>query len=392
MTPPARILFFLPSVRPYIDRIRMLAEVAEEADRFVLLIGHDDGLADHPDRDRLDVEIASFGRGGRPANLWRANRTASRLIKGERINIVHDTFGNLLPLMHMKRRFPEVSFCTSLFNLIGWRAEHVWGGMPLHRLLRSRGGALMYVNRWVEHRTVNRADHVIVQAPGLIPRLREYADVPDERLNVVTNNVDTEFWRPPSKRIAYGDDHQELRLLYIGGIGPSRGGPAMLDMLASLVEKGIDAKLTIIGGWERYAENVIRKRVRELALGDRVSFPGRVSREGVRDAFYRNDLFVYQTINDGSPRIVLEAMASGIPILASHHPGTDVLDPDEEIISFTDYSDVPMMIGLAEKFIDDPRSFWVRAGLGRDTVIKKFSPVPVSRQYLDLYEKVLLRP
>lgn len=389
MTPPARILFFLPSVRPYIDRIRMLVEVAENVDRFVLVIGHDDGLADHPDRDRVDVKIAGFGRGGRPANLWRANRMTSRLIKSERINVVHDTFGNLLPLMYMKRRFPEVRFCTSLFNLIGWRAKHVWGDMPLHRLLRSQGGPLMYANRWVEHRTVNRADHVIVQAPGLIPRLREYADVPDERLNMVTNNVDTEFWRPPSERIAYGVDHQELRLLYIGGIGPSRGGPAMLDMMAKLAGDGIDAKLTIIGGWERYAEEPIRRRVEELGIGERVSFPGRVSREGVRDAFHENDLFVYQTINDGSPRIVLEAMASGIPILASHHPGTDVLDPREEIINFTDYSDVPKMIDLVKAFTNDLGAFWKRAELGRETAVEKFSPDAVSRQYLDLYERVL---
>jgi glycosyltransferase involved in cell wall biosynthesis len=368
----------------------MLGEVARNTDRFIFLIGRDDGLSEIPDVDDLDFVLASFGRGGRVANLWRANRIASRLIKNERINVVHDTFGNLLPLMYMKRRFPDVSFCTSLFNLVGWRARHVWGDMPLHRLLRSRGGALMFANHWVEHRTVNRADHVIVQAPGLIPRLREYADVPDERLEVITNNVDTEFWHPQADRIAYGKDHSELRLLYIGGIGPSRGGPAMLDMMARLVGDGINVKLTIIGGWERYAEEMIRERVQELNIGDRVSFPGRVTREGVRDAFHENDLFVYQTINDGSPRIVLEAMASGIPILASHHPGTDVLDPDQEIINFTDYSDVPQMVESVTNFVNDPSTRWKRADHGREVAVEKFSPGAVAQQYIDLYERVLV--
>ncbi|MFH0911559.1 MAG: glycosyltransferase family 4 protein [Planctomycetota bacterium] len=384
-----RVLFFLPSLDGYESRVKLLCELSQGLDRLYLMVGRSRAAVDLRAYPRVEIVESGFRPGRRLGNAWRANRLAARLIRQEKIDIVHDTFGNFLPLLWFRDRFARARFFCSFYVLTSWRAKRVWGGMPLWEVMGNTSLWRLFYNRWVERSVCRRADRVILQAAGLAERLRREVSIPEERIAVLPNNVDTAFWRPamdsPRKSRRNGDP---VRLLFVGSLGRSRGLFVLLETMRLLRQRGISAALTLIGGQQPFERDRMQKRIEEYRLSGSVALPGRLRPEEVRDAFHQNDLFLYQTINDGSPRVVLEAMACGIPIIASHHPGIDALDPNGEAIAFTPYGDAAGVARLVESFRQDPATWRKRALCGCGVAHERFGSERVAQAYLSLYHSV----
>ena len=138
---PVSVLFFLPTVSGYLDRVRLLMEVSEGLENLVLLVGRRDMEIEIGGHDRFQIIEAGFRRGWRPWNTRKASRITENLIKQSGLNVVHDTFGNLLPVFGRKARYPQVSFLTSVYGPVGWRLKYVYHNhSPLRLLSRPRNG------------------------------------------------------------------------------------------------------------------------------------------------------------------------------------------------------------------------------------------------------------
>ncbi len=113
------------------------------------------------------------------------------------------------------------------------------------------------------------------------------------------------------------DTGSSLRVLYLGWLVPVKG----IDILVDAVDRhrGLLAGVTfsICGGGD--LADAMRRRVAELGLNDQIRFEGWVSGEGKLRALAACDVLVLPSRNEGMPNAVLEAMASGRPVI-----GTDV--------------------------------------------------------------------
>ena len=182
---------------------------------------------------------------------------------------------------------------------------------------------------------------------------------------MLANSVDTDFWRPPPEHAPNKDvDDTPVRILFIGTIDRSRGALVLIEVLHLLKLRGIPATLTMVGAWERLTRGPAMDLIRQYGVGDQVLFAGWLPRSELLDNFHRHDLFLYQTNNDASPRVVLEALATGLPIIASHHPGIDVIDPEGESIAFTEYGDAERIVDLVDTFSSNRREWSERARIG----------------------------
>ena len=384
-----RVLFFLPDLSSYLDRARMLMEVSQGLDRLFLMVGRLDGSLDTSAYHRFTVVDAGFRRGNRVYNLMKANWVARKLVRSRAINVIHDTFGTFFPLFMLRRYVPGVTCCSSFFTLNGWRLSHVWKGVSKLRLLSHRSTAMMYYGLWLEHIMCRYADRVILQAPDLVDRLREYVDLPACRVNVLANSVDTDYWRPSESSVPSNDAGDgKVRMLFVGTIDRSRGALVLIEALHALNQRGIPTTLTMIGAWERTTRAPALELVERHGIADKVHFAGRMPRAGLIAQFRSHDLFLYQTTNDASPRVVLEAMASGIPVIASQHPGIDVIDPQGVSIAFTNYGDTGHIADLVGSFVSDRSEWRERAEAGRQIAVQRFASKAVARQYLTLYRSM----
>ena len=135
--------------------------------------------------------------------------------------------------------------------------------------------------------------------------------------------ADVEFWRKAADQRLFSKPQQPLRVLYAGAISLRKGVPYLLHAMKefSLVE----VKLTLVGTMSQEMNNNFLKR---FAPHDILN---PVNRETLRKLFTEHDLLVMPTLGDSFGFIVLEAMASGLPVIVSDNAGAPVPDPNWRI-------------------------------------------------------------
>ncbi len=201
------------------------------------------------------------------------------------------------------------------------------------------------------------------------------------RFTVVPNVVDTETFVLPASPRQVGDPH---RLLAVGSLTPIKGYDRLLRALALLRQTREDWRLTIAGeGPEREA---LATLTGELGLTDRVTFPGYRSKAEVAALMRESDLFVLSSLTETFSAATAEALASGLPVLATRCGGPEeYLTPELGHLVAADDVDA-LYAGLAEmlaRLADfDPR---VLGAFARN----RFSPGEVGRQIDAVYEECL---
>jgi colanic acid/amylovoran biosynthesis glycosyltransferase len=104
-----------------------------------------------------------------------------------------------------------------------------------------------------------------------------------------------------------------------------KGLPVTLRAFASFLHRYPNSSLTIAGEGPLLGQ--LQEQARELKIDQHVSFPGFISQEQLREIFYASHIFLHpsETGSDGNqegiPNSMLEAMASGLPVFATHHGG-----------------------------------------------------------------------
>ncbi|MDF1820577.1 MAG: glycosyltransferase family 1 protein [Alcanivoracaceae bacterium] len=122
-------------------------------------------------------------------------------------------------------------------------------------------------------------------------------------------------------------DH--LRLVYVSTLMPYKYQLEVVDAVAHLAKKGIDVELDLIGGGDATYITRVRERIGEAGLTDRVHLVGAVPHAEV-PAYYRAaDAAFYASGCENFPNILVEAMATGLPVISSDRgPMPDILGTD----------------------------------------------------------------
>ena len=137
------------------------------------------------------------------------------------------------------------------------------------------------------------------------------------------HGVDTEQFAP---RRGSGSREEEpgggpLRVLAVGRLVPKKGYPDLLAALARLRDRGVELECRVVGGGEQRSE--LRQLAQRLGVDDRVFFAGALRQHEVAECFGWADAFVQASVvtpdgdRDGIPNALLEAMSSGLAVVAT---------------------------------------------------------------------------
>lgn len=107
------------------------------------------------------------------------------------------------------------------------------------------------------------------------------------------------------------------RILYVGDLHPRKGVGILVDALARLRESGVPVTLSIVGRGEM--REPIREQAKSLGVLDHLEFHGYVPFGEALFEIYRGaDVFVLPSLaGEGAPKVVVEAMSQGLPVVAS---------------------------------------------------------------------------
>ena len=181
-------------------------------------------------------------------------------------------------------------------------------------------GLITGADRWVARAAFTGADLVAPVSEDLAGHVRSLA--PRARVRVMPNVVDTEVFTP-----ARHERHEgPARLLNVGALAEKKGHTYLLQALARLRERRA-AELDVVGDGELRAD--LEAGVTDLGLDGAVRFHGERPKEEVARLMAEADLFVLPSLHENLPCVLIEAMASGLPAVASRVGGVpELLSPD----------------------------------------------------------------
>lgn len=223
------------------------------------------------------------------------------------------------------------------------------------------------------------ADNVVSVSSGLRDLARKFN--PDQEIDVIFNGINiSEFQYQPEKV-----DTDHFRILCVSRLTQRKAIDYLIRAVANLKEKHPDVVLELVGDGEQKSE--LENLARELKAEKYIVFTGLVKHEEVSAYFNRASVFVLPSLNEGMSNVMLEALACGLPIVATDTGGTKELVDDGRngfIIKMKDAKDIEEKV---ERLIADQE---LRKKMAQESRKKaeEMSWRKVADDYFNFYEKL----
>jgi len=215
--------------------------------------------------------------------------------------------------------------------------------------------------------------------------LAEHFNQYSDKLALIENGVDEAFLVVGAQR-NHGNPPRAIHLITVGSLIPRKGVDQILRALARL--GGAQSTLNVVGTGPE--EQSLREMATSLGLAGRVTFTGRVEPGEVPALLAEADVFVLASHSEGRPNVVLEAMAAGLPVIASDIPGvSEIVEHGHTGLLFDDGDMVQLARCIETLSVD--QALQRRLGEeGRNRIVSKGLTWPnCARKYVEVYRELL---
>jgi len=328
-------------------------------------------LADRHQLDFLNVAHTSTPEGGKasPANVGRTLRDAVRVWQRARGHDIVHIHSALAPTVTVLR----ASLLAVAGRLRGCAVIlHAHGSEIEFWLVHHRRRSLLKVLMLPAHRVAavwTNGAQLLAAALG------------ERRVRLIDNGVEI------PDELPRGEPHRPPRILYVGLLTARKGLLDLLEASRILRSDGVEHELWLVGGTPDEGPEA-ELPIREAAAGNAVLLGSRPP-EQMADAYAAADVFCLPSWYEAMPLSVMEAMAHGLPVVA-----TDVGDVSRAVEDGASGYVVPVrspqqMAAALEKVLADPERRARMGTAGRARVSEHFSSAATARAVADLYDEVL---
>ena len=238
---------------------------------------------------------------------WRAYQLCKKLAKRNQYDLVHAFFGIPCGYIAMKLGLPYI---------VSLRGSDV----PFYSKRFYWLDKLFF--RKLSFKIWKNSVRVIANSEQL--KTLALKTAPKQFINIIPNGVDTDMFQKYPKK-----NNPKFTVLYVGRLIERKGLNYLLDAFAQLNGQK-DCRLILVGSGDQ--EDSLKEQAEQTGQGQYVYFFGAVSHNLLPPFYRQDDVFVLPSLNEGMSNALLEAMASGLPVIATDTGGTDELVRNNGII------------------------------------------------------------
>jgi glycosyltransferase involved in cell wall biosynthesis len=211
----------------------------------------------------------------------------------------------------------------------------------------------------------------------------------DDKITVICNGVDTKRYGQAVDRTLVrsqlGLEANTRLIAMVGTLKKVKGHRYLIEAIASIVPRYPDLHVLFIGDGDLREE--LQAQVKRLILDDHIHFLGK--RHDVPELLAASDLFVLPSLWEGLPMSLLEAMAAGLPIVATEVSGTvQVMIPNKTGI-LVPPGDSQRLAQAIEQLLSDTTRAQVMGAAAKRRVETEFSAQKQADEHLTLYHRLL---
>lgn len=219
-------------------------------------------------------------------------------------------------------------------------------------------------------------------------RLRD-AGCPSENIKVIRSPIDCSKLELQSRKHTPG---QRFQLLSIGRLNPKKGFQFALRAARQLINAGFQLHYSIVGdgAYRRELEQLIAR----LRLSEHVTLRGWLPHKEALAALYQSHVYLQPSSRtaegnmEGIPNALKEAMATGMPVIATRHSGIPELVKNGMSGFLVPEGDVTALANCLTQLLGNPESWPPIGKFARERVLETFDIRPVTESLIDLYESL----
>jgi glycosyltransferase involved in cell wall biosynthesis len=272
-----------------------------------------------------------------------------------------------------------------------------FGAMTASIIARLFGGRVFYWNcgepwkykrnflrEMFEKRVYKMITYLVTGTETVARSYAEYYDLPMEKIKIMPNwinlkkTLEQKNTRTKKQELSIRDEQKVL--LFVHRLSKRKGAhylPAILDGL-----RDQDVVLLIAGEGPERKE--LEQRFTVLGLKDRVKFLGPVPQENIMDYYAIADAFVMPSEEEGFPHVLLEAMAAGVPFVASDVGGVVDMTPSAARSFIVSAGDIPAYIEKINLLLDMPAENRDKLGRGFQDFVTRYDLSAVIKIFEDI--------
>jgi Glycosyltransferase len=163
-----------------------------------------------------------------------------------------------------------------------------------------------------------------------------------------------------------------LHLTFLSYISYHKGINCMMDVILKLKERGVEFIFNIAGDGDMLPD--LRRFVQQNRLQDCVVLHGHLNnRELINELFTQSDLFFFPSLSEGSPRVTIEAMSMGVPLVATPVGSLPYCFIDKQTIRFFDFNNSEQAVDIICEYVNDAQPFIEQRNLAFNEVKEHYT-------------------
>lgn len=204
----------------------------------------------------------------------------------------------------------------------------------------------------------------IVQSDEMLDKALRLSSTAEVKV-LPDKGVDTDFFKPCSTDEKTTDT---VDILYVGRLHEVKGLKYLLDGFAELIKEHPEIRLKLLG--KGNLEEELKDRAQRLGIRDYITFFEEVRYQNVPNYYRRADIFVLPSLSEGLPNVLMEAMASGLPVVATDVGGNKELIQENKGGYLVDPKNSTELSKAIKRLVENPEMRKKMGRFNRDHAIK----------------------